>query len=252
MKLQISEILTKLKDFTGDGAVSKKVEWLRKNDSPTLRLLLQHNFDQSISYNLPEGDPPFKRNDAPMEMSESTLYAETRKLAYLWMQPSQAALNTLTKSQRQQIDELETLQEEHGRKLQEKIAEYREAEKKIDEAREEIEAARLRYTAAIEHAKKIMQEGQILNKEVADITTSIGATTQNILGTNAALRNQQAPPTERNIPKYRLEMQFVQLLESLHHDEADVLLAVKNKTLTKKYAINKDIVKKAFPELGSL
>ena len=68
MKLQISEILAKLKEFTGEGAVAKKVEWLKKHDSPTLRLLLQHNFDPNIAYNLPE-----KEGSRPIARGETTL-----------------------------------------------------------------------------------------------------------------------------------------------------------------------------------
>jgi len=41
----------------------------------------------------------------------------------------------------------------------------------------------------------------------------------------------------------------IELLESLHPRDAQVLLSVKNKKLAKTYAINKDIVKKAFSDI---
>lgn len=250
MKLQISEILGKLKEITGDGSIAKKAEWLRKNDSSTLRMLLQHNFDPSVSYNLPEGDPPFKRNDAPdKDLSETTLYAETRKLSYLWLQPSESALNSLTKTQKEQMSSLDKLEEQKSKELQEKILEYRESEKEIEDAREAIETARKRLTTAIENSKRLMQEGQALTREVELLATRSGEALKSILGANAELLGRKAPRAEQNTPKYRLELQFIQLLESLHADEADVLLAVKNKSLQKKYPVTKDVVKKAFPDL---
>lgn len=252
MKLQISEILAKLKEFTGDGALAKKIEWLKQHDSPTLRLMLQHNFDSNIAYNLPEGTPPFKRNENQIDQTESSLYAETRKLSYLWLQPSDSALNSLTKTQKEQLSGLETAQTEIGKKLQEKITEYRESEKEIDTAKDAIEQAKLRLKRAIENSQRIMKEGQALNVQVQQIDAELYNAQNTMLSTNAELMNRAAPQKGRNMPKYRLEMQFVQLLESLHPDEADVLLSVKDKTLQKKYPVTKDIVKKAFPDLLSL
>ena len=249
MKLQISEILAKLKEFTGEGAVTKKVEWLKKHDSPTLRLLLQHNFDTNIAYNLPEGAPPFKRNENEIDQTESSLYSETRKLSYLWLQPSDSALDSLSKTQKEQLSELETTQAEMGKKLQEKIAEYRETEKEIEDAKDAIEQAKLRLKRAIENSQRVMKEGQVLNAQVQQVDVTVRNAQNTMLNANAELMGRAAPQNDRNVPKYRLEMQFVQLLESVHPDEADVLLAVKDKTLQKKYPVTKDIVKKAFPEL---
>lgn len=249
MKLQISEILAKLKEFTGEGAVAKKVEWLKKNDSPTLRLLLQHNFDPNIAYNLPEGTPPFKRNENEIDQTETSLYAETRKLGYLWLQPSDSALNSLTKTQKDQMSELEVKQAELGKQLQEKITEYRDTQKEIEDSKEAIEQAKLRLRRAIDNSQRVMKEGQAVGAQVQQIDTAVRNAQNSMLNANAELMGRATPQTERNIPKYRLEMQFVQLLESVHPDEAEVLLAVKDKTLQKKYPVTKDVVKKAFPDL---
>lgn len=249
MKLQISEILTKLKDFTGDGATAKKVEWLRQNDSPTLRLLLKQAFDPNIAYNLPEGEPPFKPNKNQIDQTETTLYAETRKLGYLWLQPSDAALNDLTKTQREQLEELEAQQAEKGKMLQDMIASYRNAEQEITDAREAIEAGKVRLNKAIEHAKQLQKEGQEFNTKVEQLNAYVQSVRQSMLGTNAELMNRATPQVERNIPKYKLEMQFIELLESLHPDEAKVLLGVKNKNLNKAFPVTKDLAKKAFPDL---
>lgn len=249
MKLQISEILNKLKEFKGDGANTKKAEWLRQHDSPTLRLLLQHNFDPNIAYDLPEGEPPFKPNQGQIDQTESNLYAETRKLGYLWLRPSDSALNDLTKTQREQLSELEVRQADMGKLLQEKIAEYRASEQEIQDARDAIEQAKMRLKRAIEQSQTLMKQGQQLNAAVQQIDAQVRNAQQSMLNANAEIMNRQKPQEVRNIPKYKLEMQFVQLLESVHPDEAAVLLAVKDKTLAKKYAINKDVVNKAFPSL---
>lgn len=249
MKLHISEILAKLKEFSGEGAVAKKVDWLKKNDSPTLRLLLQHNFDPKIAYNLPEGAPPFKRNENQIDQTESSLYAETRKLGYLWLQPSNSALDSLSKTQKEQLAEMEATQAEVGKELQEKISEYRDAEKEIEDAKDAIEQAKLRLKRAIENSQRIMKEGQVINARAQQVDAAVQNAQNTMLKADAELMGRSVPQNDRNIPKYRLEMQFVQLLESVHPDEADVLLAVKDKTLHKKYPITKEITKKAFPDL---
>lgn len=249
MKLQISEILAKLKEFTGEGAVAKKVEWLKKHDSPTLRVILQHNFDPNIAYNLPEGTPPFKRNENQIDQTESSLYAETRKLSYLWLRPSDSALDSLSKTQKGQLSEMEAVQAEIGKQLQEKIAEYRESEKEIELAKDAIEQAKLRLKRAIENSQRIMKEGQVLNARAQQVDATVRNAQNTMLSADAELMGRAVSQNDRNVPKYRLEMQFVQLLESVHPDEADVLLAVKDKTLQKKYPVTKDIVKKAFPDL---
>ncbi len=249
MKLQISEILTKLKEFTGEGAVAKKADWLRRNDSATLRLILKHAFDPNITYNLPEGDPPFKLNENEIDQTETTLFAETRKLGYLWLQPSAAALKDLTRTQKDQLTELEQQQSEKGKLLQEMLTAYRVAEQEIVDAREMIEVNRVRLKKAIENASRLQKEGQEFNTKIEQLNAYVQQVTQSMIGINAQLMNRDTPNTEQRIPKYKLEMQFIGLLESLHPDEAKVLLGVKNKTLAKQFPITKDIIKKAFPEL---
>lgn len=86
-KLLISEVFAELSQITGDGSKAKKVEWLRQNDSPTLRLILKHGLDPTIVYNLPEGVPPFRENNSRPEHCPTNLAFETRRLAYLWLIP---------------------------------------------------------------------------------------------------------------------------------------------------------------------
>lgn len=86
-KIQIYEILAKLAEFKGKDSTKRKVEWLQQNDSATLRLVLSHSFDPRIQYKLPETTPPYKVNDSPVALAENSLYAETRRLSYLFFNP---------------------------------------------------------------------------------------------------------------------------------------------------------------------
>ena len=45
-----------------------------------LRLIFEHAFLEEKKFALPEGDPPFKKDAAPIGMTPANLYQETRKL----------------------------------------------------------------------------------------------------------------------------------------------------------------------------
>ena len=51
------------------------------------------------------------------------------------------------------------------------------------------------------------------------------------------------------LASHKRETMFIQLLESLHQDEAKVLCMVKDKTLGKKYKITKACIEEAYPEI---
>lgn len=54
------------------------------------------------------------------------------------------------------------------------------------------------------------------------------------------------------LPKMRKEMLFVQILEGIHWQEADLVIAAKDKQLEKLYKnITREVVRKAFPNLLS-
>ena len=53
-----------------------------------------------------------------------------------------------------------------------------------------------------------------------------------------------------NIQQIKKESLWIQLLESLHVDEADILDLIKDKKLTDRYKITRQNVIDAFPELG--
>jgi len=49
-------------------------------DNGALRLIFEHAFDPDKKFFLPEGDPPFKEDAAPIGMSPANLHMEARKL----------------------------------------------------------------------------------------------------------------------------------------------------------------------------
>lgn len=48
-------------------------------DNGALKLLFKHAFDKDHKFVLPEGDPPFKEDDAPLGMSPSNFAMETKR-----------------------------------------------------------------------------------------------------------------------------------------------------------------------------
>ena len=49
--------------------------------------------------------------------------------------------------------------------------------------------------------------------------------------------------------KIKRESMFINLLETLHQEEAEILILVKDKQLSSKYGITKELVAEAFPEI---
>ena len=52
-----------------------------------------------------------------------------------------------------------------------------------------------------------------------------------------------------NLTKTRREQMFIQMLEGLHKDEAEVLSHVKDGALGKRYKVTKNVVAEAFPQI---
>ena len=101
------EILTKVNNAKDKPA---KIAVLKKHDSVALRQVLKGAFDPKIKWDLPEGVPPFKRNDAPAGTEHTSLFSEARRL---WHFVKDADPN-LTKAKREMmfIQLLEGLQED--------------------------------------------------------------------------------------------------------------------------------------------
>ena len=103
----LHEILVKVNNAKDK---AKKIEVLRENDSVPLRQVLKGAFDPKIKWDLPEGTPPYKENDAPAGTEHTTLHQEARRL---WHFVKDADPN-LTKAKREMmfIQLLEGLQED--------------------------------------------------------------------------------------------------------------------------------------------
>ena len=73
----LSEVLTKVNNAKDK---PKKIEVLQQNDSVSLRQILKGAFDPNIKWDLPEGTPPYKENDAPAGTEHTLLASETKRL----------------------------------------------------------------------------------------------------------------------------------------------------------------------------
>ena len=52
-----------------------------------------------------------------------------------------------------------------------------------------------------------------------------------------------------NIPNLKRESMFIQMMEGLHPEEAQVVILAKDKNLQKKYRVTKAVVEEAFPQI---
>jgi hypothetical protein len=91
----LHEVLTKVNNAKDK---PKKIEVLKSNDSVPLRQILKGAFDPKIEWELPEGTPPYKENDAPAGTEHTTLYQEAKRLHYFVK-----GANVLTKSKREMM-----------------------------------------------------------------------------------------------------------------------------------------------------
>ena len=85
MKTTIPQIF---EDVEKASSKESKVKVLRAYDHPILKGMLQINFDPTVKLDLPEGEPPFKKDTTiPVGYSETNLYAEFRRM-YVWLDPN--------------------------------------------------------------------------------------------------------------------------------------------------------------------
>ena len=73
----ISEIFTKINNAKDK---PKKIEVLRKYDTPGMRMILKGAFDPKIVWDLPEGTPPYIANEAPAGTEHTFLEVEAKRL----------------------------------------------------------------------------------------------------------------------------------------------------------------------------
>ena len=71
-----SEILTKVNNAK---TKDKKIAVLKDNDSEPLRMLIKSSFDPKIKWVMPEGEVPYKPNEAPEGTEHTLLSQEVRR-----------------------------------------------------------------------------------------------------------------------------------------------------------------------------
>ena len=85
MNLLVSEILDK---FETAKTREEKIAVLQNNVTDPLLVLLRLNYDHMLKMDLPEGEPPFRKDtDKPIGYNESSLQLELRRF-YVWLEPS--------------------------------------------------------------------------------------------------------------------------------------------------------------------
>lgn len=89
MRLGIAETLTKASKLSKN---QEKIDFLRANYHPALGTVVKYTLDPNVKFNLPEGAPPFKKNDIPGQ--ETRLYSEVRKL-YLFLEGCTKKINKI-------------------------------------------------------------------------------------------------------------------------------------------------------------
>lgn len=83
--LLVPEILDK---FEAAKTKEEKIAVLRENVNDPLLVLLRLNYDHMLKMDLPEGEPPFRKDtDKPIGYSESSLQLELRRF-YIWLEPT--------------------------------------------------------------------------------------------------------------------------------------------------------------------
>ena len=80
MKLLMHEVLQKVSNAK---TKAQKVKLLEEYNTPSLRAILIANFDESVISMLPDGEVPYKKNEAP-EGTEHTLLAQEYRKLYLF------------------------------------------------------------------------------------------------------------------------------------------------------------------------
>ena len=73
----LSEVLKKVRNAK---TKDKKIAILRENDSDALRMVIKSSFDPNIEWVFPDGDVPYKKNEAAEGTEHTVLRKEARKL----------------------------------------------------------------------------------------------------------------------------------------------------------------------------
>ena len=77
MQLLLNEVLQKVSNAK---TKAQKIKLLQQLNTPALRSILIANFDESVISMLPDGEVPYKPNEAPEDTEHTKLAHEYRKL----------------------------------------------------------------------------------------------------------------------------------------------------------------------------
>jgi len=78
-RLLISEVLQKVSNAK---TKAEKIKLLQENNTQALRSILIWNYDESVVSLIPEGEVPYRPNEAPAGTEHTVLEKEARKLYY--------------------------------------------------------------------------------------------------------------------------------------------------------------------------
>jgi len=111
-QLTVHEIFTKINNAKDK---PKKIEVLKQYDNSAIRQLLKAAFDPKIQWDLPEGEPPYIKNEAPAGTEHTSLISESKKL-YHFVVGGNNQINKL-KKETMFVQMLEGLQEKDAEVL---------------------------------------------------------------------------------------------------------------------------------------
>ena len=110
--LTFHEIFTKVNNAKDK---PKKIEVLKRYDTKELRQILKAAFDPNIKWLIPEGEPPFEKNDAPVGTEHTYLKSEAHRLYHF----IEGGNSNITQSKREMmfIQMLEGLHQDEAKLL---------------------------------------------------------------------------------------------------------------------------------------
>jgi hypothetical protein len=76
VRISITEII---QGAAAKKTTEEKIDYLRRNDSPPLRIVLKYTYDNAIEFLIPDTPPPWEKNEYEDE-AKSLLFREARKL----------------------------------------------------------------------------------------------------------------------------------------------------------------------------
>lgn len=105
-KKLISEVLEEAAKLDSQEA---RRQHLKDNYSVALITILKGGFDDSIEWNLPKGEPPYNKDDAPKGYELTSLHKEQRKFGKYFMKGGRGDMLTAVKREGLFINMLESL-----------------------------------------------------------------------------------------------------------------------------------------------